>query len=309
MINALDTILADLIESRVPALGATGRVGFAPPNDDWRMAVTAGNVERLNVYLYDLRESLKLRSNDVTLEEVGLGWFKERRAPPLLDCHYLITAWSPATQTPAIEPSIDEHQLLGSVAEVLFRHRSIVVADVYAPGNTFPSGNSITSINPARLRTEELPIEVAQTDPTQELLEFWSSMKGIWRPSLKLKVSLPIYSLEPDFESPMVTTIRADHLQWHLPTAAEERFTFGGRILKAPNGTFVQGARVRLKGIAPPSVQIFDDFTFTEANGRFRFANLPGGTYHLTAVATGVGKQERDVDLPSVSGEYDMTIP
>src|SRR5262249_6485226 len=153
----------------------------------------------------DLREDLKLRSNERTLEPAN-GWYKERRAPPVLDCWYLITAWSPVIHTPAVEPSVDEHQLLAAVAEVLFRRRSIRIADVYGPGISIPTSRTIVSV-PTELQEEELPIEVAQTDPTQELLEFWSTMRGVWRPSLKLKVALPIFSHEADFQSPSVTTL------------------------------------------------------------------------------------------------------
>ena len=64
MIDALDQIMADLIQSRIPEVAGLTQVGFDAPNADWRTAVITASEERINVYLYDLRENLKLRSNE-----------------------------------------------------------------------------------------------------------------------------------------------------------------------------------------------------------------------------------------------------
>ena len=96
MIAPADQILRDVIQSRVPALaGSLAQVGFEPPNDDWKQAVVAAGEERLNVYLHDVRENRKLRTN-ATRRTVQGGWTHEEPAPARLDCRYLVTAWSPA---------------------------------------------------------------------------------------------------------------------------------------------------------------------------------------------------------------------
>src|SRR5579863_6383565 len=143
MINTLDNILADLIQSRVTALAGLMQVGFEPPNQDWRNAVLAAGEERLNVYLFDLRENLKLRSNERTRAQAANGWYTETPDPPRLNCMYLLTAWSPAAVQAGVDPTRDEHQLLYAVAEVLLRHRSLVVADVYQAGIPIPSGRNL----------------------------------------------------------------------------------------------------------------------------------------------------------------------
>src|SRR5439155_19333441 len=203
MLDSLDNILADLIQSRVPALAGPTQLGFVPPDDDWRTGVVNAGEERLNIYLYDLRENLKLRSNERHLQQEN-GWYRERRDPPILNCMYLITAWSPAQPAPGIEPSIDEHRLLYSVAQVLFRRRSLLISDVYQLGLVIPSGRSLPAI-PAELREEELPMEVAHHEASSDLLDFWSTMHGDWRPSLKLTVALHVFPIQPAFESPMST--------------------------------------------------------------------------------------------------------
>src|SRR5260370_487819 len=54
MIDALDNILADLIQSQVPALAKTGQIGFDAPNEEWRRDVVNTNAERANIYLCDM---------------------------------------------------------------------------------------------------------------------------------------------------------------------------------------------------------------------------------------------------------------
>src|SRR5262245_55039462 len=141
MIEPAEQVLRDLLQSRVPALGGSlSQVGFEPPDDQWKMAVSAAGEERLNLYLHDVRETTRLRTNQ-TRREVQGAWYREEPPTPRLDCRYLATAWSPATaMPPLVEPTRDEHRLLAEVAEVLFRHRALATAEVYGPIWTFPSG-------------------------------------------------------------------------------------------------------------------------------------------------------------------------
>jgi hypothetical protein len=49
-----------------------------------------------------------------------------------MDCHYLITARSPATETPAVGPTVDEHRLLYDVTAMLMNHVLFMAGEVYA---------------------------------------------------------------------------------------------------------------------------------------------------------------------------------
>src|SRR5260370_28386886 len=110
---------------------------FVTANQDWRTAVTNLNMKRLNISTFDLRENLKLRSNERRREQQQNGWYSERGDRPKLNCMYLVTAWSPAAM--GMEPIPEEHNLLYAVVEGLLRHRSICVADVYGSGITVSS--------------------------------------------------------------------------------------------------------------------------------------------------------------------------
>ena len=318
MINALDNVLMDLIQSRAPALAGPipVPVAFEPPNDDWRNFVANSNSLQLNIYLYDVRENLKLRSNERTFEYIG-GWYREHRAPPILNCMYLTTAWSNVTANlPAVEPTPDEHALLYGVAEVLLRHRSILIADVYRTGITIPSGRSLASL-PLQLQGEELPIEISYAETTEEMLDFWNTMRGAWRPGLKMKVALPVFPVEPASLDAMVTTLIGDYRQWDHPGSSEVLHTFGGSVLTpppvgSPPGTSddpVSDAYVRVLGLTPPAVQIVDRHVITKDDGRFLFSRLQAGQYRLRAISAGRASLQRDIDLPSETGEYDLRFP
>lgn len=304
MINALDNILADLIQSQVHVLATkTEQIGFDPPNQDWRTAVVNLNEQRLNIYLFDLRENLKLRSNERRRELQQSGWYSENYDRPRLNCMYLLTAWSPATG--GMEPSSDEHALLYAVAEVLFRHRSIVVADVYKPGIFIPSTNTLAKL-PSVLRDQEFPIEVGLPDTMRDLGDFWSTMQGTWRPALQLTVALPLFPLTPPFESPMVTTAIADYRQQGEPDSPKVWLSIGGHVLAPKSALPVPGAYVEIQGLNPPIVQRIKHHITTAADGRFLFSFLRAGDYQLQAVASGLGPVTRNVTLPSPTGEYDL---
>lgn len=308
MIDALDRILLDLIQSRVAALKGTTQVGFGPPDDKWFNEVVAATEERLNIYLYDVRENLKQRSNE-RVRKPQDGWYSITRTPPKIDCMYLLTAWSPVKITPTIEPSLDEHLILYSVLQVLMRNQSLIPAQVYKPGVNIPSGNDLSSV-PALLRKEELPMRAVLPDASmRDPGYFWSSMKGIWRPAIQLTITLPVFLIEPPVESPMVTTISADYRDWEEPLTSEVWLSIGGQVTIGTPAQLIKGAYVQIKGIAPPEVQAVERHVITRADGRFLFSHLRRGRYRLRAVASGVGDVGRDVELPSETGEYDLRFP
>jgi hypothetical protein len=309
VIDIVDGILRDLIESRLPGLDALTQVAFEPPTEDWRTAVVAAGEERVNFYLYDLRENTKLRSNE-RHREPQAGWYLETQAPPRLDCHYLVTAWSPMTMSlPMAEPTKDEHALLYAVLEVLMRNSPLTPREVYKAGPA-PSGNDINSV-PDALRDHALPLEVALADGLKGVVDFWSTMKMHWKPALHLTVTIPVILVDSVIESAMVTTVVTDHRQPQDPSSAEVVVALGGHVFTpppAPNEapSPLKGAWVQLRGLEPPELQAVNRRLITRADGRFLFTRLRAGRYRLRAVATGWGELPREVDVPSETGEYDL---
>jgi hypothetical protein len=307
MIDRLDELLRDLIQSRISALAGLTQVGFEPPTEDWRLSVFGALEQRVNLYLYDLRENMQLRSNART-RDMQQGWYTERPAPPRLDCHFLVTAWSPVTfSPPTFEPATDEHALLYDVLEVLMRHRPLSAREVYKLGVTIPSTNTLATV-PLPLQSD-LPLDVVQVDAVRNLGDFWNTMKLAWKPALHLTVTIPVVLLEPDIESPAVTTITGDYRQADSAATADVLVTVGGRVLAGAPAEAVRGAWVQIVGLNPPDVQAIRRRLITGTDGRFKFSRLRQGRYRIRAVDAGIGDVPRDVDVPSETGEYDVHLP
>jgi hypothetical protein len=122
----------------------------------------------LNIYLADLRENRQLRSNE-RVRAVHNGIVSETPAPRQVDCHYLITAWSPAEVTPAVAPTLDEHAMLAAVSGVLMRHESLVPREVYAP-------DPLPATFPLEIAEAELPAVVLPGEGFPKFADFWGTM-------------------------------------------------------------------------------------------------------------------------------------
>ncbi|MCB0120957.1 MAG: DUF4255 domain-containing protein, partial [Caldilineaceae bacterium] len=97
MIDALDDTLKNLLLSEMTFLEESN-ISFETPDSDFKPPSIA-----INLFLYDVRENLELRSNEVRSIR-GNGTAVQQRAPVRVDCSYLITTWAGDIKT--------EHMLL-----------------------------------------------------------------------------------------------------------------------------------------------------------------------------------------------------
>lgn len=309
MIQLLDNLLRQILLDEVAELTDEAQVRFQPPDADWRtyvsnLVVAANPVNAVNVYLVDVRENRKLRSNE-RVRNVENGIVTEEPAPVRIDLHYLLSAWSPATVTPAVEPTLDEHALLYQVAAALTQN------EPFNPSRVYPAGSIPLNAWPEEFRNSDLPAVVAPVDGFAKLAEFWSGMGqgSLWRPALYLIVTLPIelFTVDAGF---MVTTRITEYRITGQPGSAEVWIDFGGHVLDStnplPDGSPapVAGAWVELLTLANDRLQMVR----TNDLGRFRFEDLRRGQYRLHASAVGLGELTRNVDVPSQTGEYDLVF-
>jgi len=303
MIAELDATFRQLFTTRVPGITSFAQVKFQPPDEDWRnyvkMLTVGGNpANALNVYLIDLRENRKLRSNEVGRLNPVDGNVIEVLAPRRVDCHYLISAWSPADVTPALEPTLDEHVLLFNVARALSEHDPVVPDDIFAPAPP-----------PLPLAGLTLPMALLPPDAFPKLAEFWGTMgdKHRWRPCVYVVVTVPIIPAATP-AGPMVTTVLADTRQREVAVTAAVLVTIGGIVT-----TVVLG---QIKAVESAWVELLDasgthrlQLARTGADGRFTFVSVRPDSYQLRASSTTLGvAPPRSIDVPSPSGEYDLTL-
>ena len=179
----------------------------------------------LNLYLVDLRENRKLRSNE-SVRSVENGIVSEEPAPARLDCHYLISAWSPAEVSPAVEPALDEHALLYQAAAALLRHAP------FNPGRVYPADSLPLNAWPDRL-SERRPagdgVAGRRIQQTGGILERHGPGRDL-APALYLIVTLPI-ALLTGIAGPMVTTRITEYRISEKPETAEVWIQIGGHVL------------------------------------------------------------------------------
>ena len=179
MINDLDKTLANLLERDLPSdLAEQVQISFATPDDQFPpQSVT---LPAIDFFLYDVRENLELRSNEVYLERRGDGTATQIRAPVRVDFSYLVTAW-PSESLP--DPAEDEHRLLGEVMRVLLRYRTIPEEVLFGVLQNQIPALPVSSLQPGRL---------------QSLGEFWQALGGKPKAALNYQVTLSVEVAAPE---------------------------------------------------------------------------------------------------------------
>ncbi len=258
----LKTLLEDNVRSLSQANPA-GEVFFEHPTP------ASGAQLRVGLYLTDLRENVKLRSREL-VERFDKKGVLRRRALSRLDCHYLISAFTP-TSAGALPL---HHDLLYEVTEALLHSQPLVPARVLA-------GHQELSDWPEEYRNDELPLTVNPPEGFPKLAEFWGTMPGDhpWRPVVYAIVTIPVEHVESTptgvVHHPIVV-YRAGN------NAPAERAEIGGTVLdKAKNPV----GRARVFAVDAHGVLAR---TTCDDDGRFIVA-LPPTVTHIYAAAFGLG--------------------
>jgi hypothetical protein len=288
MIDYLDDLLRTLLSTRVPGL-AVNQISFSAPDDDWRKTISGSLGNMLDVYLIELFTNADLHSNEVFLQGSGISQ-QSVRAPTRLNCRYLISAWSPVSTTPLVEPAIEEGVLLHQVTTALIEALPFDAAAIYAP-NPVPAGFPPDMLAPA------LPAVVNPKDPFDKLGDFWYRMDTFWKPVVDLTVTIPVL-YAPRLSGPPVTTLFSEYGTLDEPDL-EELTMIGGVV--SSGGQPVDRAWVRLVEL--------DRTVTTHATGEFIFEGIRRGAYTLTGGAAGHATVSRAIEVPSLSGEYNLDLP
>jgi len=307
MIALLDQLLFRLFRSRIVGLSADPQVRFQPPDDDWRAAVptiadASGHpAVSLNVYLFDLRENRKLRHNERERTDIGFDSYITQ-PPRRVDCHYLISAWSPVTPSPMVEPAFDEHALLADAARVLGESDPLDPVTLCAA--TRPGLPAVPV--PAELVGETLPVTLLPVEGFLKLGEFWGTMgqHNRWKPCLYAVVTVALKDV-PVRSGGIVTTALMHTRTTGHPESEETFMHIGGslRASAAINAPVVPGAWVELLTGANVRRQV----VVSDALGRFVFVQVSPGSYRLRYAAQGFTAQlSAPFTVPSPSGSYDQ---
>ena len=304
MIDHLDNLLHRLFRHSIAELTADAQIRFQPPDEDWRSIVptisdAAGNpANSLNVYLADLRENRKLRSNERERMVVGQDVFE---VPPArrVDCHYLISAWSPVAVSVAIDPTLDEHALLAEAARVLGAADELDPVAIYAL-------SSPPAAPPTVIADERFPLTLLPVEGFPKIAEFWGTMGNghRWKPAVYAVITVALKE-SPMRAGPMVTTTLTRTLQRDLPTTDNLRMHIGGTVYDTAVAPRAPVPLAWVELLTPANEQRL--VTRADAQGRFVLADVPAGNWRLRASSAPQGvSAPRDIAVPEPSGHYDL---
>lgn len=169
MLHAVDETLRSLLQSEGSELLRKVAISFRAPDRDFANKV---KLPAINLFLYDVRENLELRSNEALVTYANNGKASTQAPPVRVDCSYLITAWSEADDAPN-----QEHRFLGEVMLTLLRFpelpKAYVAKELATPGLPLPTA----ILHPGRL---------------QSLGEFWQALDGQPRTALNYTVTIAV---------------------------------------------------------------------------------------------------------------------
>ncbi|MBT2448958.1 DUF4255 domain-containing protein [Streptomyces sp. ISL-43] len=168
MIHEVDDALRELVRAEALGGGAGVDVVFDAPTRDW---AARRNTPTVNLYLYDIREDLGLRSRGRRNVYDEQGRVISRTLPPrYFKLSYLISAW---TQRPE-----DEHRLLASLLGCFLRYSAL-------PGERLGAELGLTGL--------PVPVSIALPPPENKAFtDVWSALGGELKPSLDVVVSAPV---------------------------------------------------------------------------------------------------------------------
>ncbi|MFE2287964.1 DUF4255 domain-containing protein [Streptomyces sp. NPDC059443] len=168
MIHEVDDALRELVRAEALGGGAGVDVVFDAPTRDW---AARRNAPTVNLYLYDIREDLGLRSRGRRNVYDEQGRVVARTLPPrYFKLSYLISAW---TQRPE-----DEHRLLSSLLGCFLRYSAL-------PADRLGTELGLTGL--------PVPVSIALPPPENKAFtDVWSALGGELKPSLDVVVSAPV---------------------------------------------------------------------------------------------------------------------
>ncbi len=289
MLKLLDQVIQTVL-SNGWALPPKPLFSFSVPDGDWVKRVKADLANRrVNIYLYEVRENRDFRR--ASWDDVALagGGFVPSMPPAYFDCHYLVSAWSPADDTELVHPVPDEHETLAEALRIILSNPDVnpTALGVIGGGPVFQEAH--------------IYISVAPPEAPRVLNDFWSTMKLPWRPAIQLIATAPVDVLRDDTPVPPLQTLiqhyalrgAADPLLLPAATTFDESITIGGLVVRAAGGAPVAGATVR-------HVESGQEAR-TDALGRYLLAGLARGLNQLHVSAAGLTAVDRTLDVPNES--------
>lgn len=280
MIADIDKALREFLYKDIPLRKNEVEISFDQPKREWSARLTKPTI---NLYLFDLKENVDLRGSEQwARKDLENGLVELRRNPVRVDLEYLITAWT--------KEVVDEHQLLSNVLVLLLR--TPILSDDFMPDH---------------LKNPSVPIrlEAVQSDVLANPSTLWNTLDNVFKPGIRLKVTLSIDPYQP-LVVPAVSTTEISFKQNQSPELSEtqKEGPFESKAYFAVRGK-IQSQKYSLSALSLILAESGKSINLTES-GEFALTRLGEGEYHLEVSANGRLLKRQKIVVPSVVYDFEL---
>lgn len=283
MIADVDEVLRKLLIREIDIKGNEVDIQFDQPKREWSARLSKPT---LNLFLFDLRENLRLRGSEqyFTLNRPD-GTSEVRRNPVRMDLRYLLTAW--------VKEAEDEHLLLSSALMGLLRNP-------FLPAELFTERLK-SQPHPCPLEVATFPPEVG---PVDKFTEIWGVLDNEMRPGIMLTVTI---SVDP-YHPLIFTQVRTREMRFMQDSGIGKTST---KVTKKLSKKYwvVSGAlksqKYDLSTLSLILVEKQQPVELEEA-GRFSLSGLAEGDYHLDILFNKKVIKRQKIRVPGE--DYDLQV-
>ena len=273
MISDVDEALRNLILDSLTVSRQNVDIKYDLPSRDWASRL---NRPTINLFLFDIRENLRLRGAEQARQfPLPNGKVEVRRNPVRIDLRYLLTAW---TKDPE-----DEHLLLSDA--LYTRLRNPVIPDKYA-SEQMKKQQFQTILDAAVYQPEH--------GPTEKATEIWGVIGNDIHAGFIVTVTITVDPYEP-LVFPQVSSVERNLGQ----TSPE-----GGRaIVEAGAEKFNEGFYIKTDKYEPSTLTVVlaerNAVLSVDENYRVKLPTLPAGKYHLDVLYRGKVLKHQPIEIPA----------
>ena len=191
MLQDLDHSIATLLKAELPStIANSAAITFAAPDDEF--PPSAVKLPAIDLFLFAVEENKDLRTREPILDWQADGSLVQRPPQPRVDVHYMISAFAASN---AASSDDDEHQMLGEVMRVLFRHRRL--PDAVLQGSMTGQVTSVKALS-----------SVSGGNMRQAGVEMWQALKVRPRATLHYVITISVDTGVAGEPQPTVTDVQ-----------------------------------------------------------------------------------------------------
>ncbi len=285
MIPDVDEALRKLLIQEIDIKGNEVDIQFDQPRREWSSRVSKPT---LNLFLFDLRENLRLRgAEQFTTINRSDGTSEVRRNPVRMDLRYLMTAW--------VKEAEDEHLLLASALMGLLR-------------NPFLPQSCLTEA--LKNQPTPIPLEVAtfppEAGPVDKFSEIWGVLDNEMRPGVLVTITI---SLDP-YQPLVFKQVRSREMRFLQDPAIGQQPRAEPAIKSLSKTYWVTGGTIKSEkyDLSTLSVVLVEKQLPVELKegGQFTLSKLTEGEYHLDILFNKKVLKRQKINVPG--SDYEIQV-